>query len=155
MSEVFFYHLERQSLEQLLPLLLEKTLERDWRAVVQAVSAERVESLDKLLWTWREDNFMPHAHAGDARFADSAASQPIWLTSSDDRPNDAQVLFLVDGAMRDRFDGFERCVSIFDGRDSDALANARNHWKKLQAAGHALTYWQQNAGGQWEKQAQA
>ena len=155
MSEVFFYHLLQQSLEQVLPLLLEKTLQRDWRAVVQAGSAERVESLDKLLWTWRDDNFMPHARAGDARFADSAAHQPIWLTSGDDRPNNAQALFLVDGAMREAFDGFVRCVVIFDGRDGDALANARSHWKKLQAAGHTLTYWQQNAAKKWEKQATA
>ncbi|MGA7117695.1 MAG: DNA polymerase III subunit chi, partial [Hyphomicrobium sp.] len=39
-SEVLFYHLERQPLERVLPGLLEKTLQRGWRAVVQAGSAE-------------------------------------------------------------------------------------------------------------------
>ncbi len=35
-TEVLFYHLEQQALEKVLPSLVEKTLERGWRAVVQA-----------------------------------------------------------------------------------------------------------------------
>jgi DNA polymerase-3 subunit chi len=49
MTEVLFYHLEHQPLERVLPSLVEKTLERGWRAVVQAGSEERVEALDSLL----------------------------------------------------------------------------------------------------------
>ena len=45
MTEVLFYHLEHQPLERVLPSLVEKTLERGWRAVVQAGSEERVEAL--------------------------------------------------------------------------------------------------------------
>ena len=35
MTEVLFYHLQSQPLERVLPELLEKCLERKWRAVVQ------------------------------------------------------------------------------------------------------------------------
>ena len=35
MTEILFYHLQHQPLERVLPTLLEKTLERGWRAVVQ------------------------------------------------------------------------------------------------------------------------
>ncbi|KFL26848.1 DNA polymerase III subunit chi, partial [Devosia sp. 17-2-E-8] len=31
MPDVLFYHLENQPLEKVLPLLLEKTVERGWR----------------------------------------------------------------------------------------------------------------------------
>ena len=44
--EVLFYHLEHQPLERVLPMLLERTMERGWRAVVQVGSAERLEALD-------------------------------------------------------------------------------------------------------------
>jgi hypothetical protein len=44
MTEVLFYHLEHQPLERVLPSLVERTLERGWRAVVQAGSEERVEA---------------------------------------------------------------------------------------------------------------
>ena len=36
MTEVLFYHLQRQPLEAVLPTLLEKSLERGWRALVRA-----------------------------------------------------------------------------------------------------------------------
>ena len=45
MTEVRFYHLQRKTLEDALPQILEKTLERGWRAVVMAGSEERVEAL--------------------------------------------------------------------------------------------------------------
>jgi DNA polymerase-3 subunit chi len=45
MTPVFFYHLERQPLEAVLPKLLSMSLERGWRAVVQAGSEERSEAL--------------------------------------------------------------------------------------------------------------
>ena len=40
MTEVLFYHLENQPVERVLPPLLEKSLERGWRVVVQAASEE-------------------------------------------------------------------------------------------------------------------
>ena len=57
--EVWFYHLERSSLDQVLPELLEKTLQRGWRALVRSAAAERLEQLDNFLWTFREDGFCP------------------------------------------------------------------------------------------------
>ena len=93
MSEVLFYHLEQQTLEQALPLLLDATMKRGWKAVVQAGSAERVAALDSHLWTFRDDAFLPHAAKGDARFAEHADSQPIWLTDEDETPNSPMFCF--------------------------------------------------------------
>ena len=60
MTEILFYHLQRQPLERVLPALLEKSLERGWRVVVQGSSEERLEALDAQLWTFRDDSFLPH-----------------------------------------------------------------------------------------------
>jgi len=153
MSEVLFYHLERQTLEQALPLLLSATLQRGWKAVVQAGSETRMQALDSHLWTFKDEAFLPHAAKGDARFADMADAQPIWLTDEDETPNGANVLFLVDGAERAAIDGFERCVFMFDGRDEENVARAGARWAELKDAGHELTYWQQSAEGKWEQKA--
>ncbi len=94
MTEVLFYHLQNMSLESVLPPLLEKSLERGWRVVVQSTSQERTDALDAHLWTYRDDLFLPHAtwRAGDAQ------DQPIVLTSEEGNPNRANVRFLVDNA---------------------------------------------------------
>ncbi|GJL92201.1 DNA polymerase III subunit chi [Hyphococcus sp.] len=148
MTEVMFYHLERGAMEDVLPGLLEKTLERGWRAVVRASSRERVEALDAHLWTYRDESFLPHGAAGDG------AAQPVWLTEKEDIPNQADVLFLTDNAVAsaDAISAFTRCVTIFDGRDDEAVADARRFWKEAKAFNHDVAYWKQSPEGRWEKQ---
>jgi DNA polymerase-3 subunit chi len=148
MIEVHFYHLTRQSLEQVLPELLQKTLDRQWRAQVMASSEERVEALSQHLWTFRPDSFLPHGSAKDGH----AESQPIWLTTLDDRPNEAQVLFLTDGAVSDNVKAYERVCELFDGNDPERVEKARDRWKLYKSLGYSLHYWMQGEKG-WTKQA--
>ena len=149
MTEVLFYHLEHQPLERVLPSLVEKTLERGWRAVVQAGSLERVEALDMTLWTYRDESFLPHGTKRDG----NAALQPVYLTAEDDNPNAATVRFLVDGAEAGDFTPYTRVVYLFEGRDAAAVARAREQWTAAKQAGCEVTYWQQSAEGRWEKKA--
>jgi len=148
-AEVLFYQLERQPLERVLPSLLEKTLERGWRAVVQSGNEERLEALDLALWTYADESFLPHGTRKDG----SPADQPVYLTTSDDNPNGAGVRFLVDGAETQIFEGISRLVYLFDGRDPQATERARRQWQEAKAAGSPVTYWRQTEAGRWEKQA--
>lgn len=148
-TEVFFYHLERHPLERVLPGLLEKTLERGWRAVVQAGSKERMEAIDTHLWTYREESFLPHGTAKDG----PPALQPVFLTTEDDNPSEAQLRFMVDGATIASFAGYLRVVIIFDGADAQAVQSARAQWKAARNQGCQVTYWQQTESGRWEKRA--
>lgn len=147
-TEMLFYHMERQPLERVLPALLEKSLERGWRVVVQAASDERVEALDAHLWTYRDDGFLPHG-----TYKESAApEQPILITVNDDNPNQAAVRFLVDGAPvpADALT-YERIVVLFDGEDPDAVDAARTRWTTAKAEGFAVTYWQSDSDGRWQR----
>lgn len=147
MTEIRFYHLTRKTLEQVLPELLEKTLERGLRAVVMASSAERVEALTQHLWMYRPDSFLPHGSAKDG----DPSLHPVWLTAQDERPNEAQILFLTDGASSENCAAYDRVCDIFDGTDEDALAAARQRWKICKESGHTLSYWQQSETGWTEK----
>jgi DNA polymerase-3 subunit chi len=145
---IYFYHLERRSLEDVLPGLLERSLERGWRASVQATSEERIEALNTLLWTYREESFLPHGTARDG----APLAHPIYLTTEEDNPNGAHVRFLVDGAELAEVEGYARVVFLFDGRDEDAVARARTQWQANKAKGYAVSYWQQDANGRWQQQ---
>lgn len=149
MTEVLFYHLQRQPLEQVLPGLIEKSLERKWRVVVQLGSEERRDALDAHLWTYNDEGFLPHGTARDG----NASLQPVWLTTEADNPNGANVRFLADGAMMAGTEGYDRIVLLFDGNDPEAVDRARDEWKKIKAEGHDATYWQQSDRGRWEKKA--
>jgi len=152
-AEIWFYHLERKTLEDVLPTLLERTLERGWRAVVQSGSSERLEAIDSLLWTYRDESFLPHGSRRDG----NAELQPIYLTEDGANPNGAHLRFFVEGAdmvlASDDIAGYERVIYIFDGRDEAALQKARETWKWARGAGQKATYWRQTEAGGWQKQA--
>ena len=149
MTEVHFYHLQSQPLERALPLLIEKCLERGWRCVVQAASAERVDALDSLLWTYRDDSFLAHGTDRD----EEAAEHPVVLTTKPENPNGAAVRFLVDGAAATDLSAYQRAIVLFDGNDPDAVDTARDQWKEAQGEGFEVVYWQQDKDGRWQKKA--
>ena len=149
MTEVHFYHLQKQPLEQALPQLIEKCIARGWNCVVQAASDERVDALDALLWTYRDDGFLPHGTDRETE----AAQMPVVLTTKDINPNSAKARFLVDGAVSGDLKPYERAIYLFDGNDPDAVDAARDNWQEAQGEGFETIYWQQDSAGRWQKKA--
>jgi DNA polymerase-3 subunit chi len=148
MTEVLFYHLQDMTLENVLPPLLEKSIERGWRVVVQSTSEERADALDAHLWTYRDDSFLPHAtwRVGDA------PEQPIVLITGEGNPNGATVRFLVDNAaLPADSEAYQRLVLVFNGDDGDALAAARSAWTDCKSRGFDVTYWQADERGRWQR----
>lgn len=153
MTEILFYHLERRALDAVLPGLVEKSLERGWRALIRADTAERAEAIDTLLWTYDDQTFLPHAQKGEGDPKD----QPVLITTEEGNANGANILFLVGGAPVPAWDdalvaALTRIVLLFDGRDPAALDAARAAWRSAKEAGHEMTYWKESASGKFEKQ---
>jgi len=152
MTEVLFYHLKGQTLEQVLPSLITRSLERGWRVAVQAASEERIEALDAHLWTWRDDAFLPHGTWRDTEVAE----QPVLLTVKEDNPNGAAIRFLLEGAdLPVDASAYQRLVLVFDGDDPDAVETARARWTKAKMDGFEVTYWRTDENGRWQRQANA
>ena len=149
MAEVLFYHLTESTLEDALPGLLERSVARGWRAVVQTGTDERRDALDAHLWSFRDDSFLAHGTDRD----NHAAEQPVLLTVEQANPNAAQVRFLVDGAEPAGITAYDRAVFMFDGHDAAQVAAARGHWKTMKDEGHTVTYWQQTPDRRWERKA--
>lgn len=148
MTEVFFYHLTESRLEEALPDLLQRSLERGWRAVVQLTSEERRDALDAVLWTFRDDSFLPHGTDGEA----APDRQPILLTTDPEQSgNRPDIRFMVEGATAGDLGGYQRAIYMFDAYDEAQMAHARERWKAEKAAGHDLTYWQQTDDRRWVK----
>lgn len=147
MTEIGFYHLTTSPLERALPQLLTKILEGHKRAVLLCSSQERLDYLDGILWTQGKASFLPHGSVKDGHPED----QPIWLTTQDENPNQAQFLILTDGTNSPSLSTYERCLNLFDGNDDDAVKLARERWKEYKDQGHKVTYWNQTAKGTWDK----
>lgn len=144
-TEIGFYHLTRTPLEKALPRLLEKVVQAGNRVVLLAGSSERVDHLNGALWTYHPQSFLPHGTPKTGR----PEEQPIWLDTQDHNPNKANVLVMVDGMESQYLNNFDKAIYMFDGNDPQAVAQARASWKKFQADGHGLIYWQQDEKGGW------
>ena len=151
MGAVYFYHLTRQPLEAVLPMLLEKSLAAGWRCAVRGVDMRRLEWLDEKLWLGREDGFLPHGLAG----GDHDALQPVLLMVDPVAANNPTAILAIDGAevSPEEVAPLERVSILFDGNDDAALTRARSQWKALTDAGCSAQYWSQESG-YWEKKAE-
>lgn len=117
--------------------------------MVQVGDAETREALNERLWTYREDSFLAHGGPGDG----DPASQPIFLTETDETPNSATLRVLLNPADAERFAGADcaRVIVLFEARDEEAMAAARVAWKALRDAGAATSYWKEGEEGEWVK----
>jgi len=148
LTEFRFHHLERARLDQALPELLQRAYDEGRRAIVRAASDEMVAALNGRLWTYDDASFLPHGAAGDG----DPASQPIFLTTGAGNPNGASLLVRLSGAGASLADqGFDAVVLLFDGRDEEAIAEARREWKRLKEEGQAVSYWREGEDGGWER----
>ncbi|MDI9847192.1 DNA polymerase III subunit chi [Rhodoblastus sp. 17X3] len=151
MAEFWFYQLQKRTLEEALPALVELALKRGWRAVVQARTPEYMAAIDDLLWTYDDEAFLPHGSQAEG----DPVLQAVWLSCGQDNPNGAQIRFLIEGAEAEPFlnADYQRLILLFDGRDDEALAAARAQWRLLRDGGATLSYWQETEEGGWRKQA--
>lgn len=146
-TEIWFYHLERSTLDQVLPGLLEKTLQRGWRALVRVNDANDIDDLDEQLWTYRPASFLPHGKAG----GEHDAKQPILITATGENLNSSQALFIVDDAELGATEDFARCFIIFDGQNEQSVSHARKRWAELMGSNVDLAYWRQDEEGRWAR----
>ncbi len=149
MGDVYFYHQTRSTLEQTLPEILGKCRGRGWPVVVQAADRERLNRLDRQLWTQSVDDFLPHGVAGQKYDAD----QPVLLSTHTDAPNRAKVLVVLDDLEIDPETAarFTRVCLIFDGNAGTSLTAARQQWARLAKAGVPARYWSQESGSWQDK----
>ena len=145
--QVDFYHLTAQPLERVLPRIAERVVETGGRLLVVAESADQRSALDRLLWTYAPDSFLPHAQAD----GEGDAAQPILITQHPAAANAARNIALADGVWREESLGFDRAFHFFG---EDRIAQARAAWKALaDRTGIERRYWKQNENGRWEQAA--
>lgn len=149
MTEIRFYHLQHQSQERVLPILLSKALERGHRIILKFADEQSVLHYNEFLWTYAPESFLPHGCKKDG----CAAAQPIWLTAEDENPNKADVLILTQGVESEMQGQFSLCCEMLNGQSEEAVRAARSRWKAYKEKGFDVTYWQQDDRGVWEKKA--
>jgi DNA polymerase-3 subunit chi len=145
--QVDFYHLTNMPLERALPRIAERVLSSGARLLIVTRDDQQRVALDRLLWDYAPESFLPHARAGEG----DDTAQPVLIAPDINAANGAKHIALVDGEWRDEALDFERAFHFFD---EDGIGAARAAWKGLAAReGVERRYWKQNDAGRWEQAA--
>lgn len=144
--QVDFYHLTVRPLDRVLPRIAERVLATGERLLIVSADAAQREALDKALWSYAPDSFLPHGQAGKGDEPD----QPVLISADPAPANNARTVALVDGLWRDDALGFDRAFHFFD---EERITEARAAWRGLaDRPGVERRYWKQTQSG-WEQAA--
>lgn len=145
--QVDFYHLTSMPLERALPRIAERVLAGGARLLIVAADEAQRVALDRLLWEYAPESFLPHGRLG----AGDDTAQPVLIAGDVNAVNGARHIALVDGEWRNDALDFERAFHFFD---EDRIGAARAAWKELATReGVERRYWKQNDAGRWEQAA--
>ncbi|WP_136161428.1 DNA polymerase III subunit chi [Sphingomonas flavalba] len=141
--QVDFYHLTTSPVGAVLPRIAERVLGEGGRLLVVSADPAQRDALDRDLWAYRADAFLPHATAGDGGEPD----QPVLIAEAPVPLNAARNIALVDGRWRDEATTFDRAFHFFD---EDGIEAARAAWRALaEREGVERRYWKQDSAGRW------
>ncbi len=115
--------------------LVRKARGADQKVVVYA-DPDQLAALDAALWTFSEQDFLPHVMADD----ELASQTPVILTDDDDAPlPHHQVLVNLAPHTPAHFARFERMFEIVSTDEDDKLFG-RERYRQYQQRGYPLTH---------------
>ncbi|MDL2337335.1 MAG: DNA polymerase III subunit chi [Pseudomonadota bacterium] len=134
MTEVQFHVNVRDRL-QYTCRLLRKASRLGVRVAVTGSPATLAE-LDRALWVFEADEFLPHATVGVSALLSSAqARAPVWLVAQPDRGTPRPVLVNLGADVASGFEAYQRVIEVVSTDDEDREAG-RNRWRQYQACGY-------------------
>ena len=116
--------------------LVRKARAADMNVVVYLQNREQLRALDDALWTFSEQDFLPHVIAGD----ELASQTPVILSdnAADTLPHH-QILINLSQQTPEHFARFERLFEVVS-TDEDDLIAGRERYKQYQQRGYPLTH---------------
>ena len=114
--------------------IAEKAWRHGHRVHLHVDSPESARRLDELLWTWRDESFVPHSVCG----ADEvSADAPVTIGSGSLPRFDSDVLLNLDPCVPDGFDRFARVAEVVGGGEP-ARSAGRDRFRRYRAHGCEL-----------------
>jgi len=118
--------------------LLRKAYRKGVRVVVTAPPSV-LGSLDRDLWTFEQQEFVPHVRFSGGEPSAQAARTPIWLVDGDLPAGAPEVLVNLGAASPADVSAYKRIIEIVSAEAEDEQAG-RQRWRSYKARGLAVTH---------------
>ncbi len=97
------------------------------RVLLLAPDQLSAEELDRMLWTFEPNSFIPHEQAGGA----DQAVEPVLIATASENLNQASVLIMLKPEEPEELSGYTHLIYFVPAEQGDALMEARERYKRL------------------------
>jgi len=123
---ITFVRLERQEKALHVGRLVEMHFNHGQRILVIVADTDMATALDRYLWTWKKDSFLPHkVMSTNGESCDEA----IIISSVEDNPNKAAVLICVSPCSPTFFQNFQIIYDFAETYDPQLADTARERFR--------------------------
>ncbi|MBK1718974.1 DNA polymerase III subunit chi [Thiocystis violacea] len=140
MTRIDFYSLAPESRGDRFLLtcrLVERIRASARRVLIHCPDPEECRHLDRLLWTFREDSFLPHGLVGQV----DPDLTPVLISQGGSPESEHQVLLNLSLGIPDFLDRFERLCEVVD-HEPQARQAGRERFRVYRERGYALDHHQ-------------
>ena len=147
MTQIIFYSTAPLQVEKTLFALLEKSLEKGNKSLLLFKDKEKCLSINEQLWTYKQNSFLPHISEDDQIYDN--IDVPVYLTTKNENPFKAELLFSIDGFLPDNIDHFERVIIIIDINDELLNEKYKNYYLDINKNFEDIVFYKSDDNGKW------
>ncbi len=145
MTDIDFYILSAQEPQQRLDFacrLIEKAYRSRCKVLVQLDNQQQAKAFDELLWSYRDNSFVPHSLIDDTDNKKSVAAKPdencsIYIAYGEQQSPYFDVLVNLAADIPSTFARYKRVLEVVIQQD-DVLSTTRNHYRFYKERGYPI-----------------
>jgi len=146
-TQIIFYSTAPLQVEKTLFALLEKSLEKGNKSLLLFKDKEKCLSINEQLWTYKQNSFLPHISEDDQIY--DKIDVPVYLSTKNENPFKAELLFSIDGFLPDNIDHFERVIIIIDVNDELLNEKYKNYYLDINKNFEDIVFYKSDDNGKW------
>jgi len=146
-TQIIFYSTAPLQVEKTLFALLEKSLEKGNKSLLLFKDKEKCLSINEQLWTYKQNSFLPHTSEDDQIYDN--IDVPVYLSTKNENPFKAELLFSIDGFLPDNIDHFERVIIIIDVNDELLNEKYKNYYLDINKNFEDIVFYKSDDNGKW------
>ena len=134
-EKVYFIVLNSAIKSRIVCDLAEKCYQDDKRLVIYSDTKEICSNLDKMLWTWKQQSFIPHKYIPSL---ENSEYEPVILTNNIQSAGDYDTILLHDPLPIEKLNRFTNIIDFAEKYDTQALEASRDRYKKYRGQKYAI-----------------
>lgn len=131
-TKVFFIDLAISNKVRHTCEVVGKLYEQGFTITVYTSNSSSKHTLDRMLWTWEQDSFIPHT----TKIHFSSMDEPVLITEEENIPVITDALIQFDPLPTEKLSAYKLIIDFAEVYDSTKKIKSRERYKKIRSSGN-------------------